>query len=288
MSLEMPIYTKRGDLLPYKGDFYLWKYVPSTGAAATFLVLYLIASLLHTWKMYQKRMWFCLPFVIGGYRKLHSKISHLCNSTDRVSPVEVIGYGGRIAANNATDQLGPYIIQSVFLLVPPSLFAASIYMTLGRIIRGLGPEAMRMSIVRVDWLTKTFVIGDAFSFLVQSSGAGYMAAGSSSKTGEIIVIFGLVIQIVFFGLFVTAAVVFHMRFNNKLGMSAAFDWKSIMKMLYITSVLILVRSIFRIIEYAGGSSGYLLANEWPLYVFDSVLMLAVMVVFYFRYPNALH
>ncbi|KAF2012065.1 RTA1-domain-containing protein [Aaosphaeria arxii CBS 175.79] len=268
MAPTVSILLRRGELLPYKGDFYLWKYVPSMAAAVIFLILFLIASAMHTWKMYRQRMWFCVCFVIGGY-------------------LEVIGYGGRIGANNATDQLGPYIIQSVFLLVPPSLFAASIYMTLGRVMRGLGPEAERLSIVRVNWLTKTFVIGDAFAFLVQASGAGYMAAGTSAKTGEIIVIFGLVVQIVFFGLFVVAAIVFHKRYNARLGTFSPFDWGKIMKMLYITSALILIRCIFRIIEYGGGSNGYLLRNEWPLYIFDSILMLAVMVVFYIWYPNEL-
>ncbi|ETS82438.1 hypothetical protein PFICI_04314 [Pestalotiopsis fici W106-1] len=258
----------RGELLPYKGNFYLWNYIPSMAAAVIFLLLFLVASLAHSWRMYHERLWFCLPFVIGGY-------------------LEVIGYIGRAMAVNATDQLGPYIIQSVFLLVPPSLFAASIYMTLGRIMRALGPVGESCSFIRVSRLTTIFVLGDVFAFLVQSSGAGYMAAGSSSKTGENIVIGGLLIQIIFFGLFVVAAVSFHLRYRQSASSLAPSNvpWQSMLTMLYVNSALILVRSIFRIAEYAMGSTGYLLQNEWPLYVFDSVLMLAVMVVFYKKYPS---
>ncbi|XPS75245.1 hypothetical protein M3J09_007348 [Ascochyta lentis] len=157
----------------------------------------------------------------------------------------------------------------------------------GVVDRGLGPAAEQLSIIRINWLTETFVIGDAFALLVQASGAGYMAAGTSAKTGEVIVIFGLVVQIAFFGLFVASAVLFHKRYNARLGASAASAWEKIMLMLYVTSVLILVRSFFRIIEYGAGSDGYLLKSEWPLYIFDSVLMLAVMVVFYVWYPNDL-
>ncbi|KAF2631898.1 RTA1 like protein, partial [Macroventuria anomochaeta] len=188
---------------------------------------------------------------------------------------EVIGYGGRIGANKATDSLEPYIIQSVFLLVPPSLFAASIYMTPSRVMRGLGPAAEQFSIIRIDWLTKTFVIGDVFAFLVHSTSAGYMAAGTSPKTGEIIVIFGLMVQITSFELFVMSAVLFHKRYNARFGARGSFYWEKIMLMLYVTSALILVRSIFRIIEYGAGSGRYLLRNEWPLYIFDAVLMVAV-------------
>lgn len=58
-----------------------------------------------------------------------------------------------------------------------------------------------------------------------------------------------------------------------------------MVMLYATSALILIRCIFRIIEYAMGSEGYLLAHEWPLYIFDALLMVATMAIFYVWYPS---
>ena len=195
--------------------------------------------------------------------------------------VEVVGYIGRAAASNATDQLGPYIIQSVLLLVPPSLFAASIYMTLGRIIRGLGPVAEQYSLIRVSWLTKFFVIGDVFAFLVQATGAGMLSAGEDmGDMGQNIVIAGLVIQILFFGFFVVAAIVFHRRFEAR-----GFPWVGMMHMLYGTSALILARCIFRIVEYVMGPEEYLLTHEWTLYVFDGVLMVAVMVIFYLWYPS---
>lgn len=209
----------------------------------------------------------------------------------------MVGYIGRAAASNATDQLGPYIIQSVLLLVPPSLFAASIYMTLGRIIRGLGPVAEQYSLIRVSWLTKFFVLGDVFAFLVQATGAGMLSAGEDmGDMGQNIVIAGLVIQILFFGFFVVAAIVFHRRFaamdstveegsGSELVEARGFPWVGMMHMLYGTSALILARCIFRIVEYVMGPEEYLLTHEWTLYVFDGVLMVAVMVIFYLWYPS---
>lgn len=58
-------------------------------------------------------------------------------------------------------------------------------------------------------------------------------------------------------------------------------------MLYAISALIMVRSIFRVVEYLMGQTGYPLKHEWTLYIFDSILMFAVTVIFYFRYPNEL-
>lgn len=60
----------RGELLPFRGEYYLWSFVPSVAAAVIFIILFLICSVAHTWKMWQHRMWFCSVFVIGGYRTL--------------------------------------------------------------------------------------------------------------------------------------------------------------------------------------------------------------------------
>lgn len=84
--------------------------------------------------------------------------------------VEFIGYIGRALSASQTPDwtLGPYIMQSVLLLVAPALFAASIYMYLGRLIVLVRGE--KFSIIRVGWMTKIFVAGDVLSFLMQSSG----------------------------------------------------------------------------------------------------------------------
>lgn len=86
--------------------------------------------------------------------------------------VEIVGFGGRIISSTEaplfTDT--PYIIQNLFLLLAPALFAASIYMQLGRLIILL--EAEHHSIVRRSWMTKIFVTGDILSFVVQGLGRG--------------------------------------------------------------------------------------------------------------------
>ena len=84
--------------------------------------------------------------------------------------VESVGYIGRLMSSKESPDwtLGPYVMQSSLLLIAPALFAASIYMALGRIIVLVHGE--KHSIIRVSWLTKIFVTGDVLSFLMQSSG----------------------------------------------------------------------------------------------------------------------
>lgn len=62
----------------------------------------------------------------------------------------------------------PFIMQTLLMLLAPALFAASIYMILGRLIRVL--DAEHFSIIRTRWLTKIFVLGDVLSFAVQGIG----------------------------------------------------------------------------------------------------------------------
>lgn len=84
--------------------------------------------------------------------------------------VEVIGYAARAASCKQTPNwtLVPYIINTLLVLVAPALFAATIYMELGRIIELLQGE--KHSMIRLKWLTKIFVGGDVLSFLMQGSG----------------------------------------------------------------------------------------------------------------------
>lgn len=131
------------------------------------------------------------------------------------------------------------------------------------------------------------------------SGGGIQAIGtlSSLNTGENIIIVGLFVQIVFFGFFIVVAGSFHLRFTRhnqqKQIMTPTFTtttmttipWKKHLYALYAASALIMIRSIFRVVEYLMGNNGYLLRHEYFLYVFDATLMLGVMVLFNIVHPS---
>jgi hypothetical protein len=89
------------------------------------------------------------------------------SETNQTRPVECIGYIGRAISHTETPDwtLGPYLIQTLLLLVAPALFAASIYMELSRII--IAADGESHALIKKKWLTKIFVIGDVISFFVQ-------------------------------------------------------------------------------------------------------------------------
>lgn len=167
------------------------------------------------------------------------------------------------------------------------------------------------SLIKMRWLTKIFVAGDVLSFLMQALGehdvdsnvsfayltrkigAGITAKKSVSavKNGQHIITGGLFVQIIFFGFFLVVAIVFNRRTNKKpTTRSDSLDvpWKKHIRVLYLASALILIRSILRLEEYAEGTTGFVLSHEYFLYIFDAVPMLCVMVLFNLVHPSEVY
>ena len=179
-------------------------------------------------------------------------------------------------------------MQSTLILIAPALFAATIYMILGRLIRVLGAESL--SIIPVSWMTKIFVAGDVISFFMQAGGGGLQASGNHD-IGQKIIIGGLFVQIIMFSIFLVTAIVFHCKALKQptgIMLSSIVNWRRHLHILYITSTLILIRSIFRVVEYLQGHDGYLVSHEIFLYVFDSLLMFLVMLIFAIWYIGDLN
>ncbi|PVH81489.1 RTA1 like protein [Cadophora sp. DSE1049] len=248
-----------------------YDYDPSLAAAAIFAILFLVSSLFHLFQVVKQRTWYFIPVVIGGL-------------------MEFAGYVARIkSARESPDwSLVPYILQALLILVAPALIAASIYMILGRIIIAVDGE--KYSLIKKRWLTKIFVTADVVSFLVLSGGSGMLASGDGSNTNlaENIILGGLIIQIIAFGFFVFVAILFHKRMHaspTHKSTQANMPWQKHMSVLYFASILILVRSVIRVIEYIQGSGGYILSHEVFLYVFDAVLMWVAIAIFNFVHPS---
>ena len=126
-----------------------------------------------------------------------------------------------------------------------------------------------------------------------------MASGtiSAMNTGEYITIAGLCVQLLFFSFFVITSAIFHIRIRQRptskvtqlseqgSQSSTHRTWESVLWGLYIACALILVRSIFRLIEYAQGNDGYLISHEAFMYVFDATLMFFAMVALNIFHPS---
>jgi high-affinity Fe2+/Pb2+ permease len=126
-------------------------------------------------------------------------------------------------------------------------------------------------------------------------GAGILSSASKGKKdnttlGQDTIIAGLLIQILAFGVFVAVGILFHKRMHERptqKSMVSDMPWQKYLYVIYIVSLLILVRSLVRLIEYAQGYDGYVLSHEVFLYLFDGTFMLIVLVIFNFVHPRGL-
>lgn len=144
--------------------------------------------------------------------------------------METAGFVTRaIGTRTTTPTTALKVAQVLNILLAPVIFAAAIYMTLGRIMAFAKPSApsipststVPQKDLRSRWhpkrwrVTPVFVLGDVACFVVQAIGAGTVAAGGGAKTGGDIVLAGLALQIAVFGVFVAVAVRVHLGIKRR-------------------------------------------------------------------------
>jgi hypothetical protein len=178
-------------------------------------------------------------------------------------------------------------VQQVLLLVAPALFAASIYMELGKISDLVSGHDLLILPRRL--ITRTFVAGDVICFLMQAAGASLMANTNTDvrNKGSNIVVGGLFVQIIFFGGFVVTSLFFHRRALKKPDIQD-MPYARHLFALYASSVLIFVRSIVRAAEFIQGFDGTVYTHEAYLYGFDAAPMFLCMVVFNWIHPSEIN
>ncbi|KAF2799666.1 RTA1 like protein [Melanomma pulvis-pyrius CBS 109.77] len=249
------------------GDNGIYPYKPNKNVAIGACALFGISALYHLFQMVRRRAWFYTSFVIGAL-------------------MMTIGYGFRFVSAGTPDSLGLYIGQSLCIILPPSLYAATIYMIYGRLVIFVdSPEA---SLIRPTRVTKIFVCGDILAFLLQAGGGGQMANAKTADMGKNIMLFGLFVQLLFFGFFLIISLLFWKRMRSSPKMYSVpqygkHHWTSLLKLMFAAAAIIILRCLFRVVEFSQGHDGYLVSHEVFMYIFDAAPMFSVQVMFHFVY-----
>jgi hypothetical protein len=108
--------------------------------------------------------------------------------------------------------------------------------------------------------------------------------------GQYVILGGLFIQILAFGMFMIVTLVFLIRVRKDptpISSSPSLSWKKHLYVLIAASCLIMVRSIVRVVEYAQGNSGFILSHEVFLYIFDGSLVFVCLAIFNLVHPSEL-
>jgi len=271
-----------------------YSYQPSEGAGWAFLVLFATATIAHFILMVAYRAAYFIPFIVGGISKSNRRLlPSRCKtrSTADITAVETFSYYGRVWSSHDPRNFKPFVLYSLLVVPAPVFLAASMYMSLGRVIRAL--DARDRASLSPKWLTAVFVLNDVLCFIVQIAGIGLQVTTSASvrATGRTVVLIGLIFQIVVFACFVLVAIKFHVRLRRDPTRISSEPrtgrWTTHMWALYVASLCIVVRNLVRVVEYAEGADGFITTHEAMLYVFDGTLMWLVMVIYVPVHPGLL-
>ncbi|KAJ3019752.1 hypothetical protein HKX48_001810 [Thoreauomyces humboldtii] len=245
-------------------DTSFYKYAPSHALAVIGAVVFAILLVAHLVQGIRFRTWYMWVMII--------------------SPAfEVIGFASRYVSIDNQKAKTPLIISSIGLILPPVFNCAVLYMIFGRLIAGVGNQ---YSFLKGSIVSVVFVISDAITFLVQVFGASALIDASSVSKynmGRNILLGGLILQIVSFGIFALAVCHFDAR-TRSAAVAGREKWSPLLNAMHVNSVLILARSVFRILEFAQVAST-LETTEAYFYVFDSLLIVIATALLVYYHPG---
>jgi len=234
-STVVPVFKFTPTLATYFG------YTPNVGLAVSATVLYSLTCLA------------IITFCIYFYRR---KVLYFLVLPLVAGTMECFAYGLRsqMAANGTLPPIWQFITSLVALIIAPIFIALANYLVCGRIVRHVGVE---YSLFRPVIIERFFVISDVVSFFVQAIGASVFASATTNNspqsvfdTAQAILIAGFVIQLAALALFLVTCVYVDLRTRSHPNAEVSrAKWRRLFIALYISVSMILIRSIYRTIEF---------------------------------------
>jgi len=194
---------------------------------------------------------------------------------------EVGGYVARYYMAEIKPDRNAFIAMDVLLILSPNALALVNYWTVGLIVQEVskaGKIQGALSWVNPKTISGLFLTSDFIAFGIQGAAAGLLtsADADSHKTGQSVMLAGLAVQMAFFTLFSFITIYahttpsFHLKHNTTV--RPAFI------ALYISIILLTLRSVYRFIEFADEDS-YVARHEVFFYVFDALVVIGCMVTY---------
>ena len=138
--------------------------------------------------------------------------------------------------------------------------------------------------IRHTLIAKAFVGSDILSFIIQGAGSGILVSASSAgqaTTGTSLLIAGLVIQVLSVLIYLAIAFIFYLNASTKMNK----ETKSLFIALYVAGVMVLLRSVFRVVEFSSGYAGPIVVNENFMYGLDFVPLCLALICFLIVHPE---
>ncbi|KAF9275191.1 hypothetical protein BGZ88_002487 [Linnemannia elongata] len=224
------------------------------------------------------------------------------------------GFFLRLMMDPDNFKLTLYIAQQALVVISPSAFLAFNYMLYGRFIIAIDPEfgvdkaqsrseKSRYSFIPPRIVGRTFIWSDAITFFIQMSAGGLQASGAKSNPslvnlGDKMFLVGVSAQGVSYCLFTTLLTVAVRRLIKEKQRTRVAQQKQswlgldrntamIAGSFYASSLFIIIRSIYRVVEFTQGYQGELISKEIYLFVLDAVPLVLAIGVWAINWPTVL-
>ncbi|KAL1743541.1 RTA1 like protein-domain-containing protein [Schizophyllum fasciatum] len=281
MSDDLPSNVTLSDLTPEQiNELSSYGYVPTEWICILFLVLFALTTgnvAAHFVQTFVYRQWWILATIV------------LCGG------LECLGWAGRLWSSRNILADDPYMIQIVTTIIAPTPLLAANFVMMGRLVRRLGPSYSRLS---PRWYTIIFCSSDVISLFVQGAGGGIAASAddhAGADNGGRIMLGGISFQLVAIVFFVIFSAEFLWRYFNdrphakRVTVPAeststltpprgtlTLPLKLTIACLCATTVLLVIRAVYRLIELSDGWNGKIITTEIWFNLFDATMVVLVM------------
>ncbi|OQE28869.1 hypothetical protein PENSTE_c003G04047 [Penicillium steckii] len=251
----------------------IYVYAPNKVAPIVFSVLFGISAIGHNWQCWRNNSWkmtglhaFCaVLFTVGYALREYGAFNYMFEDK-----------------KSSQMTLGVYIASQVFIYICPPLLELGNYHILSRTFHYIPSEAPIPPGRVLTIFAPVMMIVETLNSL----GIAFTSNPTSSEAqaGKILVLAAIGIQICLILTFFTFAGIFHWRCSKNEVQTKAIPTLPIV--MYLSMSLILIRSIYRMVEHAGNSAmdihdlqtlqslSPLMRYEWYFYVFEGATMLA--------------
>ncbi|KLO17830.1 hypothetical protein SCHPADRAFT_936671 [Schizopora paradoxa] len=242
----------------------VYDYEPSTPLAVVSGAVFVTISASLLYRLVLRRDWWglCLPIGVSAYAS---------------------GFALRPVVKHHSDSTGLFIAMQLLIITSPATFLAFNYIVYGRFIRNRIGRGY--CLFRPTSIAKIFVFSDVLTFMIQGAGGGIETSRSNGKLGTNILLLGLILQIVSYLFFVTLILYTH-RTVAKANKVIRYDraWRTVY-LLYFSSLFIVIRGVYRIVEFGQGRLGLLVTHEVFFYTLDTLPLFFATVIYVFQWPG---
>ncbi|KAL9595949.1 MAG: hypothetical protein Q9219_006140 [cf. Caloplaca sp. 3 TL-2023] len=235
---------------PHDARVIIYGYTPSFTLCILAIVLFAISFVVHTWQLIRFKTWFFAPLASACF-------------------LETIGYIFRsLSSKNDPYHIIWFVVQYFLIVVAPVFISASIYVCINRLIAW----AKSVGYVLDQWwfvpriILWGFVTVDILTTIMQIAGAALVGAAESNQNdptkGNNILLAGLAVQSVSFTAFLIVLALFRIALlRDHRGQSAVRTKDGFIAALALASLLVYLRTLFRLAETAQGLFSYLSVHE---------------------------